>query len=140
MFSPFKNGILRRHDESTKHRSGSEKDESRATLKEGAAIPSSPILQEDHEFQRHNDFAEAAAQDSDQVETRDSTYSPPSILDEDEDDPHSHAAMTRRAEEILANAKKRLTVSPGDDWGSSWKRLLTQVRIWRATLVEHAVH
>lgn len=117
MFSPFKNGILRRHDGSTKHRSGSDKDkdERRTTPKEGATIPSSPTLQEDHEFQRHNDFAEAAVQDSDQVETRDSAYSPPSILDEDEDDPHSHAAMTRRAEEILANAKKRLTVSPGND-------------------------
>lgn len=33
------------------------------------------------------------------------------ILDEDEDDPHSHAAMSRRAELILANAKKRLLVS-----------------------------
>lgn len=33
------------------------------------------------------------------------------ILDEDEDDPSSHAAMSRRAEHILANAKKRLLVS-----------------------------
>ena len=33
-----------------------------------------------------------------------------SVLDEDENDPTSHAAMTKRAEEILANAKKRLTV------------------------------
>lgn len=33
------------------------------------------------------------------------------ILEEDEDDPHSHAAMSRRAEHILANAKKRLLVS-----------------------------
>lgn len=32
------------------------------------------------------------------------------ILDEDENDPHSHAAMSRRAENILANAKKRLLV------------------------------
>ena len=32
------------------------------------------------------------------------------ILDEDEDDPNSHAAMSRRAEIILANAKKRLLV------------------------------
>lgn len=33
------------------------------------------------------------------------------ILDEDEDDPQSHAAMSKRAELILANAKKRLLVS-----------------------------
>lgn len=33
-----------------------------------------------------------------------------SILDEDENDPSSHAAMSKRAEQILANAKKRLLV------------------------------
>lgn len=33
------------------------------------------------------------------------------ILEEDEDDPQSHAAMSKRAEQILANAKKRLLVS-----------------------------
>lgn len=40
------------------------------------------------------------------------------ILDEDEDDPQSHAAMSRRAENILANAKKRLLVSvpPARPW------------------------
>ena len=32
------------------------------------------------------------------------------VLEEDEDDPTSHAALSLRAEEILANAKKRLTV------------------------------
>ena len=34
------------------------------------------------------------------------------VLEEDEDDPTSHAALSLRAEEILANAKKRLTVCP----------------------------
>ena len=118
MFSPFKNGILRRYDGSAKQRSDSEKDGRRTTPKEEAALPSSPTLQEDHENKGQNHPVEAAAQDGDHVETRESTYSPPSVLDEDEDDPHSHAAMTRRAEEILANAKKRLTVSPGEEWGS----------------------
>ena len=33
------------------------------------------------------------------------------ILEEDEDDPSSHAALSIRAEQILANAKKRLIVS-----------------------------
>lgn len=33
------------------------------------------------------------------------------VLDEDENDPNSHAAMSKRAEQILANAKKRLLVS-----------------------------
>ena len=118
MFSPFKNGILRRHDGSTKRRSGSERDDRRTTPKEEAALASSPTLQADYEYRGRNGDEEAAARDSDHVETRDSVYSPPSILEEDEDDPYSHAAMTRRAEEILANAKKRLTVSAGNLWGS----------------------
>lgn len=33
-----------------------------------------------------------------------------SMLDEDENDPASHAAMSKKAEQILANAKKRLLV------------------------------
>ena len=115
MFSPFRNGILRRHDGSSKHRSDSEKDDGRTTPKADTTLPSSPTLREHHEIRGQNERAEAATQGYDGVETRDSTYSPPSILDEDEDNPNSHAAMTRRAEEILANAKKRLTVSPGED-------------------------
>lgn len=114
MFSPFRNGILRRHDGSIKQRSGSERDDRKATPKEEAALASSPTLQEDHKYEGQNGYAEAAAQDNDHVETRDSIYSPPSILEEDEDDPYSHAAMTRRAEEILANAKKRLTNMEGN--------------------------
>lgn len=35
---------------------------------------------------------------------------PRSILNEDENDPASHAAMSKKAEQILANAKKRLLV------------------------------
>ena len=111
MFSPFKNGILRRHEGSTKHQSGSERDDERIAPKEVAAQAPSPTLQEDCNHQGQNGYAEASVPDSDSLEIGDNVYSPPSILDEDEDDPHSHAAMTRRAEEILANAKKRLTVS-----------------------------
>lgn len=118
MFSPFRNGILRRHDGSTKRRSKSDGDAKINTPKEEAALPSSPTLQEYYNQEDQNGYVEAGAQDNDHVEARDSIYSPPSILDEDEDDPHSHAAMTRRAEEILANAKKRLTVSPGEDRAS----------------------
>ena len=115
MFSPFRNGILRRRDGSTKHRSLSEKGDSRTTSNEDVALVSSSPALEDYNHERQNDDTEPAAQDGDQVEIRDSIYSPPSVLDEDEDDPHSHAAMTRRAEEILANAKKRLTVSACED-------------------------
>ena len=115
MFRPFRNGLLRRNDGSAKQRSGSEKDGKATISHEEVTLPSSPTLQEDHNIQRQNGDVDAAAQDYDHVDTRESTYSPPSILDEDEDDPYSHAAMTRRAEEILANAKKRLTVSLSDD-------------------------
>lgn len=114
MFSPFRNGILRRRDGSTKQRSASESDDRSTTPKEGAALPSSPTLQEDYTYQGQNGSKEAVAQDCDHVETRDSIYTTPSILGEDEDDPYSHAAMTRRAEEILANAKKRLTNMEGN--------------------------
>ena len=125
MFSPFKNGLLRRHDGSAKQRSGSEKDGGKTASREENTLPSSPTLQEDHKIQTQNGETDAAAQDYHQVDTRESTYSPPSILDEDEDDPYSHAAMTRRAEEILANAKKRLTVSSRDGWIILGRRLLT---------------
>ena len=37
------------------------------------------------------------------------------VLEEDEDDPTSHAALSLRAEEILANAKRRLIVCPLDE-------------------------
>ena len=120
MFRQFRKGILHRQDGSTNHRLGSEKDERKTSPKE-IVRASSPTLQEDNKDEGQSSSVEAAALDSDQVETRDSRYSPPSILDEDEDDPHSHAAMTRRAEEILANAKKRLTVSPGEEQGSFGK-------------------
>lgn len=40
------------------------------------------------------------------------------IMEEDEEDPTSHAALSLRAETILANAKKRLLVSNMDSKGS----------------------
>lgn len=117
MFSPFRHGLRRRHDGSTKHKVGSERENRKTTSKEEAALASSPTLQEDYKHGGRYGYTDAATLDE-HVETRDSIYSPPSILDEDEDDPYSHAAMTRRAEEILANAKKRLTVSPSEHWES----------------------
>ena len=47
---------------------------------------------------------QASAEDDDQQDTV------RTILDEDENDPFSHTALSIRAEEILANAKQRLTV------------------------------
>jgi len=45
-----------------------------------------------------------------------------SVSEADNEDPFSHAALSKRAERILANAKKRLTVSP--HWHSSVEALL----------------
>ncbi len=120
MYSPFRNGLLRRHDGSTRLRSSSEnrdkRDQSRFSYQpeNGDPLASSPILHEQYNDIEQKSYAETAMEDFDHVETRDSIYNTPSILDEDENDPYSHAAMTKRAEEILANAKKRLTVSLDD--------------------------
>ena len=117
MYSPFRNGVLRRHDGSTRLRSSSEKGDRREQSRflyqseEGAPLASSPTIQEQYNGLEQKSYAETASEDYDRVETRDSVYNTPAILEEDENDPRSHAAMTKRAEEILANAKKRLTVS-----------------------------
>ena len=138
MYSPFRNGLLRRHDGSTRLRSSSEnrdkRDQSRFSYQpeNGDPLASSPLLQE------HYDGTEQA-EDFDHVETKDSIYNTPSILEEDENDPYSHAAMTKRAEEILANAKKRLTVSL-DDVMEVGDYLLTSIRPWRATSAGLEVH
>ena len=120
MYSPFRNGVLRRYDDPAWVRSSTEvgagrnkNEQSRFSYQPGEEEPiaSSPTLHDEHNGQQQQSSEGKAEQDYGHAETRDSTYSTPSILDEDENDPHSHAAMTKRAEEILANAKKRLTVS-----------------------------
>ena len=143
MYSPFRNGLLRRHDGSTRLRSSSEnrdkRDQSRFSYQpeNGDPLASSPILPEDYDGAEQKSYAET--EDYEHVETRDSIYNTPSILEEDENDPYSHAAMTKRAEEILANAKKRLTVSL-DDVVEGGKLLLTSIRLWRATSAGPEVH
>ena len=145
MYSPFRNGLLRRHDGSTRLRSSSEnrdkRDQSRFSYQpeNGDPLASSPILPEHYNGTEQKSYAETAMEDYGHVETRDSIYNTPSILEEDENDPYSHAAMTKRAEEILANAKKRLTVSL-DDVIDVGNHLLTSVRLWRATLAGPEVH
>lgn len=115
--SPFRNGVLAQSDGPPRLRSNSERGHGRIQFNnsrlsfrpngEERATPS-PYLQEDT-----NGIGLERLSESPEEEDGPSynTYTAPSILDEDEDDPESHAAMTRRAEEILANAKKRLTVS-----------------------------
>ncbi len=117
MYSPFRNGVLRRHDGSTRLRSSSERGDNRISVEKSwlsdqpdGEVPfaSSPTLQEDPNRFGHRIYTESTQGD---YENGEGTYSTPAILEEDENDPYSHAAMTRRAEEILANAKKRLIVS-----------------------------
>jgi len=88
-------------------------EQSRFSYQPNGDVPfaSSPTLHEDYNGIEQIGYADNAREDDELVETRNSTYNTPAILEEDENDPCSHAAMTRRAEEILANAKKRLTVS-----------------------------
>lgn len=71
---------------------------------------SSPTLHDNSNGIEQRSYTDNVEEDDDLIESRNTTYSTPAILEEDENDPYSHAAMTRRAEEILANAKKRLTV------------------------------
>ena len=60
------------------------------------------------------------------------------ILEEDEDDPYSHAGMSKRAEFILANAKKRLLVSR-QCVCSAEMLLLTRSRQWRVISTVHVM-
>ena len=117
--SPFQNGILRHHDGSMRLRSSFEKGGKRVATEQSRSyqvnghvvLDSSSMIREDHNGIERTSYAEDSIEEDDLTESRKNIYRTPSILDEDEDDPNSHAAMTRRAEEILANAKKRLTVS-----------------------------
>ena len=60
---------------------------------------------------------------------KDGFSAPPEMEDEDS---YSHAAMSIRAEQILANAKKRLTVSP-HQYSSLTSIILIKFRIWKGT-------
>ncbi len=117
MYSPFRNGVLRRHNGNVTRRSNSESEDKRNAIEknplsyqqgEEGPLASSPTLHEDPGNFGQRIYTESTQGD---YENDEGTYSTPAILEEDENDPSSHAAMTRRAEEILANAKKRLTVS-----------------------------
>ena len=111
MYGQLENGVPMRHDGPTTSQSNSEKVRPRGAFKSSwrqspdAPIASSPTLEEGLQ---QTIYTESSQGD---FESGEGTYTTPGILEEDEDDPRSHAAMTRRAEEILANAKKRLTVS-----------------------------
>lgn len=119
-YSPFRNGLPRRHDGPARIQSSFERGEridqfqqSGSSREAGGEVPfaSSPTIRDEYSLEEPKSYSEHASQDDGLADTSDSVYKTASVLDEDEDDPYSHAAMTRRAEEILANAKKRLTVS-----------------------------
>lgn len=110
-------------------------EKNRLSYQHGGEVPfaSSPTLHEDP-----SGFGQRIYTDSTQgdYENGEGTYSTPAILEEDENDPYSHAAMTRRAEEILANAKKRLTVSFRVGSRVSGATMLIPSRTWREISTE----
>ena len=123
--SPFRNGILAQNEAQTRPKTSSDRGYGRIRVAdtrlsyrpngEGSsnrlpAASQSPVAGEGFEeagLERLSESPELGEHAAHEI------YKTPSILDEDENDPESHAAMTRRAEEILANAKKRLTVCGG---------------------------
>ncbi|KAL9104258.1 MAG: hypothetical protein Q9163_000754 [Psora crenata] len=118
--SPFRNGVLSRGDGLARGRSSSERGNGRIIYENSrlwyrpsgmGPIASSPTLRDEYNNAATGRSAESPEQEDGLAH---STYKPPSILEEDEDDPESHAAMTKRAEEILANAKRRLTNMEGN--------------------------
>ena len=117
MSRPSRNGLRSRYEGRPRFRSSSEKGDNRITLEqnrlsfhqeEDSPSASPPTPQENSGDLGQRIYTESTQGD---YENGEGTYHTPAILEEDENDPYSHAAMTRRAEEILANAKKRLTVS-----------------------------
>lgn len=116
--SPFRNGVLSGRGGPARVRSNSERggdgrirfENSRLSYRPlgDAPIASSPTLHDEYSRTAEKRYTESPEQDDNDLVHN--TYKTPSILEEDENDPTSHAAMTQRAEEILANAKKRLMV------------------------------
>ena len=125
--SPFRNGVLSRPGGPTRARSVTEREKggdgrirfenSRLSYRPAGTpdrtVASFPTLKDQYSPNRviiiEDDEQSEAAVESNYAP--DNTYKTPSILEEDESNPNSHTAMSKRAEEILANAKKRLTVS-----------------------------
>lgn len=73
---------------------------------DGPAVESVPAS----DLSRHQESFNGDPEPSDRASTPDHSQQSVAIQDEDENDPTSHAAMSNRAEQILANAKKRLLV------------------------------
>ncbi len=122
--SPFRNGVLSHPGGPTRARSVTEREKgadgrirfenSRLSYRPITenVIVSPPSRTKDSSTNRviiiEDDEQSEAPTEKDYVPNN--TYKTPSILEEDEDNPNSHMAMSKRAEEILAIAKKRLTV------------------------------
>ncbi|KAL6717943.1 hypothetical protein ACLMJK_004028 [Lecanora helva] len=115
--NPVQTGVLRHQDGRPRLRSSSERgssriafENSRLSFRQDAEEPiaSSPTIHEDNGQRIYTESTK------DDFEDAEGTYTTPAILEEDENDPNSHAAMTRRAEAILASAKRRLTNMEGN--------------------------
>ena len=112
--SPFRNGLLSHGDGQARARSNSDRGRIKFENSKLSYVPNgdgfkgaAPNLREQQSGSSLDRLTESPEEVEDPIQDM---YRTPSVLDEDENDPDSHAAMTRRAEEILANAKKRLNV------------------------------
>lgn len=132
--SPFRNGILTHPGVSTRTRSTSERGDGRIKYENSRisykpredVIASSPTLGND--YKPSKGWVTIRPDDGESDDTPDNTYTTPAVLEEDDEHPNSHMAMSKRAEEILANAKRRLNVS-------TTKSLFVEMRnelIWHA--------
>ena len=116
--SPFRNGILTRQDSARAGTNG-EKNNSRIKYENSKLVyrpnghssqNTSPILGNEVNEEDHSDANRLTETPEQEDFSAPVDYRTPSVLNEDENDPKSHAAMTRSAEETLANAKQQLTV------------------------------
>ena len=123
--SPFRNGVLSRPGGPTRARSVTDREKgsdgrirfenSRLSYRpvgtSEKVIVSAPTPKNDYSPNRVIIIEDDEQSESNKDYAPDNTYKTPSILEEDDENPNSHMAMSKRAEEILANAKKRLTVT-----------------------------
>ena len=119
--SPFRNGILT-HGGPSRARSISDKgngriqfENSRLTYKptgakngDSASVSSVKLGDEGAGSARRVIIESDTDEEGETISP--TTYKTPAILEEDDENPNSHMAMSKRAEEILAIAKKRLMV------------------------------
>ena len=138
--SPFRNGILTsRPGPGPRRRSNSERGDGRIKYENsrlsykpsGDVVVSSSPASSRREYNSPKRTIITEDESDEGEDVPDNTYSTPAILEEDEDNPNSHMAMSKRAEEILAIAKKRLTVCNAHRNPKDTRQANHKCRTWR---------